>query len=722
MHTEMEARYLVPDRQTFEKLRNLESLAGYEIQARTSARITDHYLDTPGKALLRQGWACRLRSENGVWFLTLKAPKKVQGAIVERAEYQVSLPERIDDVTRWPSGEIREHVLQLTGGSSLRKLVSIQQRRLRFAVLRDTIELAELCLDVVRVSAKGRRHRTYMVECELLEPGTPDDLARLDSTLQAQFRLVPEPRSKLQHALELKRLYKTECTSASHDEVSLEALAQRYDLNQERAQRAARNAQELFHELQPLHGLPDEYERLASTAAWLCDIGRVMHRKRRHLAGRDILLKTPLTGFSSGECRLLAAAVGLHSGEITPARLEKIALEPADERARQEGLRVAALVRLATALGGKGDRTTRIQEVTLTGDGAQLALQGPRAARDAARARRRSDLWSLLLDAPLDWQPPAAKRKSELSAKRVGLKPSDTMREAGRKVLAFHFQAMLRNEKGTREGIDPEALHDMRVAVRRMRSALGIFAPYLVGERVAAVADGLREATRALGAVRDLDVAQDAARTFAETQPEGVASLRCLLDAWSAQRTIHRERMLAYLDGPAFRDIVSNIRRLLADQQAMRGYNEDSRPMSTLAALYLRVEHNIVAAYRPVITRAPIPLLHALRIDCKRLRYSLEFLRELLPPQGKFVVQETITLQDHLGEMHDADVAVAMLDAFLAQWGESEAPTGVMAYRKSCLAKRIERIEALPQAYARFFRPKVQKAFDLVFNKLYGEG
>ena len=89
----------------------------------------------------------------------------------------------------------------------------------------------------------------------------------------------------------------------------------------------------------------------------------------------------------------------------------------------------------------------------------------------------------------------------------MGVQSQDTMRTALGKVLRFYFERMLQHEPGTRLGKDPEELHDMRVASRRLRSALRLFGSYLTGPYATSCAEGLRRLARVLGDVRDMDVA-----------------------------------------------------------------------------------------------------------------------------------------------------------------------------------------------------------------------
>jgi CHAD domain-containing protein len=80
-----------------------------------------------------------------------------------------------------------------------------------------------------------------------------------------------------------------------------------------------------------------------------------------------------------------------------------------------------------------------------------------------------------------------------------------------------------------------------------------------------------------------------------------------------------------------------------------------------------------VRAYEAILPRGdpeavlivPIETLHALRIDCKRLRYTLEFFREVLPPAVEPLIAQVVQVQDHLGDLHDASVAIALVQDFI---------------------------------------------------------
>ncbi len=131
-------------------------------------------------------------------------------------------------------------------------------------------------------------------------------------------------------------------------------------------------------------------------------------------------------------------------------------------------------------------------------------------------------------------------------------RPDENLAEAARKVMRFHFARMLAREPGTRSGEDIEALHEMRVATRRMRAAFEVFEQAFEPGVLKPYLKGLRQAGRMLGRVRDLDVMIDNARAYAAGLPEGHPGLAPLLEEWSTQRDAARIEMLAYLDGPDY--------------------------------------------------------------------------------------------------------------------------------------------------------------------------
>lgn len=313
-------------------------------------------------------------------------------------------------------------------------------------------------------------------------------------------------------------------------------------------------------------------------------------------------------------------------------------------------------------------------------------------------------------------------------AEQPGLHPDDSMSRAGRKVLRFHFVRMLKNEPGTRLGEDIEALHDMRVATRRMRAAFRVFGDFFDSKAAKVVIEGLRGTGRALGAVRDLDVFWAKTERYLETLPAAQrGDLAPLRAAWEAERERAREAMLAYLDSADYgqfrKDFVAFLQSPAGEREPRLSKKGKPRPYRLRHVVPVSVYKRLAAmrAYDDWVTGPDVPLtrLHRLRITAKRLRYTLEFFQEVLGPEVTELIKAMKRLQDHLGDLQDAVVAGGLLGDFLHRgtWGTAEtgeeagAPAGPVAapgvegylvYREE---ERQHLVETFPQAWAYFQGP-----------------
>ncbi len=228
-------------------------------------------------------------------------------------------------------------------------------------------------------------------------------------------------------------------------------------------------------------------------------------------------------------------------------------------------------------------------------------------------------------------------------------------------VLRRHFSAMLAKEPGTRLGDDIEELHDMRVATRRLRAALSLFAEVLPVTALKGK-DDLGWIGRMLGAVRDLDVQIEQLDTWLdaleEADRDALTMLRSLLHE---QRESARAEMLEMLDSRRYAAFVSRFGRTLRARHLARS-GPASRPARALAPDLIEKRFRSVRKSAARIGPAsPAADYHRLRIHCKRLRYALEFLAELYPGATRQLVKRLVRLQDVLGLHQDADVAIERL-------------------------------------------------------------
>lgn len=216
-------------------------------------------------------------------------------------------------------------------------------------------------------------------------------------------------------------------------------------------------------------------------------------------------------------------------------------------------------------------------------------------------------------------------------------------------------------------GRDPEALHQMRVALRRLRSALSLFAPVLEADpRAASFADEIKRVTEPFGRARNLDVfLGETLPSLVEARPDDPE-----LDHLRARAESERERayvaVLAILDSLQWRnlliDLVGWIETGAWAERAEAG--EDARDFA--ARVLERASRRLKSRGRG-LKRLDPESRHRARIAAKKLRYGAEFFGGLYPKKKDRRRRAAFgaalkDLQDHLGTLNDWETARSVAD------------------------------------------------------------
>lgn len=298
------------------------------------------------------------------------------------------------------------------------------------------------------------------------------------------------------------------------------------------------------------------------------------------------------------------------------------------------------------------------------------------------------------------------------SKRTMGVVPLDSMQTAGRKILGSYYRDMVDNESGSIEGEDPEALHDMRVATRRMRAAFRVLDPYLQTSSAGKARRGLRSVTEALGGVRDLDVLLDNARTFSSQLPEDQQQdMQGLIQEWDGKRNVARKELIRLLKS---KDYVRFKKRMEAFLK-----EEESRPAESAAVVEpMQVRHvaasaiweryEAVRAFETIMDAPTLEQLHDLRIKAKYLRYTLECFRETLPPESTGMIRDIVNMQDQLGELHDAAVAAELIRSYQERMASKAKNNGNLEPKTGLLKYLADRENAIRRLYAEFFNTWAQ--------------
>ena len=440
------------------------------------------------------------------------------------------------------------------------------------------------------------------------------------------------------------------------------------------AQHVARLALALFDATRSLHRLPPAQRDLLEAAAKLHNVGVEVDEPNHHTAGRDLLRGLNLVGYTDPQQRMLACLVRFHRKKVRPEEEPLFAALPSARQ--QQTLKLAALLRVADGLDYSQTQSTRLEGVLIAPEAVTLRLSGPESEGDAARARRKADLWREIFHVPMEAATPPPERLRQLA--EAVLTPETLTSEAARRALAIHLLTWQSFEAGALLG-EPAAVKKVRGAARRLRLALEIFAGHLKKKPVKRLRRRLREMESVLGRVRDLDIVLADVRAYQTelTTDTHNPNLAPLIDAWARARGEAMAEALTWLSGPAGAELQTALQDFVA-APPVRGdapLRQSTRPLFQAAIVGIAEQQGSVA-------RNDLKSYHRLRLAIKQCRFTLEFIRPALPPppegadalrQADDVLADLKRMQDRLGTVNDYRLLQKHLDEFLRAWAERQA-------------------------------------------------
>ncbi len=473
------------------------------------------------------------------------------------------------------------------------------------------------------------------------------------------------------------------------------------------AQHVRDQALRLFDRTRSLHELEESSRCLLETAALIYNVPFPPGKKKPINAARKLIqAQVYEEPFSLEAQEVLAAVLALQHDQIKRKAVRRLDLSPMHER---EALTLAAILRIAVGLDQGSSQQTVIDRVELARGELWIAIAGPDVETDAPAAQHNARFWEKIGYPPVKILLPEEAKARFMPFPEplevIGMQSDDSFAEAGRKVMLYHFAEMLHNEAGTRLGEDIEALHDMRVATRRLRASFDVFAGAFEAKEMKRYRTGLRATGQALGQVRDLDVMIEKAQRYCNRLPEAERpGLDSLFAFWQSEREAARNHMLAFLDSQAYADFKREFNVFVhTPGSAVRPVSDnppEPRLVSEIAPMLIFTRMAAVRAYGPYMAGAPIERFHALRIEFKKLRYTVEFFREVLGEEAKVAINQFKKIQDHLGDLNDAHVVSLLLEQFLANWSQQQAQLAegeqldgseIRAYEQS----RLDEMDAL---------------------------
>jgi CHAD domain-containing protein len=526
----------------------------------------------------------------------------------------------------------------------------------------------------------------------------------------------------------------------SFKEWTLETLFELYGVNKARAENIRTNALILFDGLFPYHRLGQEEREILGFAALFHDIGISVSLEGKVKVGKEIILTHPLKGLKPHEFRMLSLIMELQSPEINVKNLSS-ALEKSSimlpPEIKNKALILASLVRIGYPLDKRGLKLLpgRIKQVE---EAVEVKIFGQDAQKAVKRVEKESELWEYLfgikllfshgeetdevefIEKKLEEIGEMTEKKDESKKEKGDLKfevrPENSMGMVAHKIFSQQFARMLAHEKGTRKGENIEELHDMRVAIRRMRAAAKIFETYMDSKKLRPHLKELKSTLGALRDVRDLDVFREKAEEYLKKlPPENKNDLEPLFTVLAEERKKALKNMLLYMDSEKYANFKKEFAYFLSvskywalptttrKNDALPHRVKDVLP-SILYSSFADISSYSEWVEGPYVS---VERLHRLRIAAKGLRYTFEFFEGTLEKEAETMIKEFKILQDHLGDIQDDVVAIDLLGSYL-QTGDWD----LLERRQYSGEKKIPDFLRGVEAYKTYREEELQKLLD----------
>ncbi len=426
----------------------------------------------------------------------------------------------------------------------------------------------------------------------------------------------------------------------------MEEFYERFDMDRWHAEHVANLCARIYRDLPHLHGLTKTCRPLVEMTALLHDIAEAQGKERHDLSGATRLRKTHIPFVPRGWKPLMAQAVALHSKQSDVKSFLARLAEKKNPRL-ELAARLAAILRIADGLDHTRQQDTWIRAIVDDGQGVTIHLARSSDADENARfALMKADLWNHVSSRPIR-QIVVVRDK----APKTGLvRPRQPKRQAARAMIQRQFEQLASREYGLGNADDPEYVHEMRVAIRRILVLIHAFDKDL-GGGIRPIGKRIANLGRRLGDVRDSDAfLAYLQERLDEARPSG---RRILVKIRGAQRRARRDQyrqVLEAFEGVQYQRLKTRLERFLAARADGR---RGGRPASREAQRALQRYLEKFFSHGRRLARLSPRQQHQLRIDCKNLRYLADFFSGFYGRRLEGMIEELTEFQDLLGQVHD---------------------------------------------------------------------
>jgi len=432
----------------------------------------------------------------------------------------------------------------------------------------------------------------------------------------------------------------------------------------------------LFDAICPFEALPIKLRPLLKAAALLHDIGYASNPFDHQEESTWLIVKKGIEGFSDDECAVVAATVLLHRKDYKKAFSFPLFKDPL---VKKKALLLGAILRIADGLDHGHIQNATIVSMTKTLAGYVCLCDSPGYDGSIAWAIGKNDLWATVFSLPIIIQKQPVRATADKFAGILG--PKDTALEALRKFLFLQYRIITENTKPMLEAKSDVPLHDVRIAMRRFRSALRLFSLFLPSLTTTQLDKQCSRFSLYLSPIRDNDVWMEMLHTFALDHaplllPEHEAFFKNQLrskkfDTMKLRALIKSEEYAAFLR--------SIVRFLRVDLPHKIKTEAPCGVVGFCSQQLFCIYFELLS--RPMVKKDyTVEKMHRIRKLCRRGRYWAELMAPILGKPAQSLAKLFKSLADSLGDMHDADTMLERLSRL--KWPKSNALADTLKSKK----------------------------------------
>lgn len=311
---------------------------------------------------------------------------------------------------------------------------------------------------------------------------------------------------------------------------------------------------------------------------------------------------------------------------------------------------------------------------------------------------------------------------------KIAIASDTTAFDAANKIIGAHIPIARANEHGIIADYDTEFLHDYRIQLRKIRSVVSLFQGIYDHAQTADLKARFSAIMAPTGPLRDLDVYLLEKQAYYELLPQNLhKGLNTLYNIFANQRQAEQIKLSHYLRSQPYQQEIKTLAAMFSPAQAQ---TLAQGPNATLAAhdyasrLIWKRYRKVCKIAASIDANTPDAKVHDLRIQCKKLRYLMEFFSTVFPPTAfKKLLKSLKGLQDNLGLFNDYSIQQVSLQKALLALSESqgddnlEVAQSIGALIAVLHNRQLKERAKIAKSFTQFNSPEIQQTFSELFHE-----